>query len=80
MATKPKTVAAPSGPVCPKCGSAKGWMGPTYQHGKRVKVLRPARPNRFMTDIVETVESLTFTCNACGYTRHEACTDTIQGA
>ena len=55
-------------------------MGPTYQHGKRVKVLRPARPNRFVTDIVETVESLTYTCNACGYTRHEACTDTIQGA
>lgn len=79
MATKkrpPAAVSAPSGPPCPKCGSAKGWAGPSYQQGRRVTVLRPTRPNSFRATTVETTESLTFTCNHCGYTRHEACITT----
>lgn len=63
----------PKGPRCPKCGAEKGWSGPHYQKGKRVEVKHPVKPHLFTTSVVETVESLVFTCNQCGYDRHEAC-------
>ena len=73
MATK-KDKKMPEGPACPKCGELKGWIGPRYQEGKRVAVLQPARQsNLWIEKTVETTESLVYTCNACSYTRHEAC-------
>lgn len=67
----------PTGPVCPKCGEQKGWSGPHYQQGRRVKVKVVASPTRFRDEVVESTESLQYTCNGCGYTRHEACNDNL---
>lgn len=67
------------GPPCPKCGSEKGWTGPNYQRGRRVTVRVPWKPNSFRNENIDTVESLDYTCNQCGYTRHEPCKDTIEG-
>lgn len=63
------------GPVCPKCGGQRGWTGPHYQRGKKVTVKVPSKPNTFRKETVETVESLDYACNQCGYTRHEVCKD-----
>jgi uncharacterized Zn finger protein len=61
------------GPPCPKCGLQKGWSGPAYQQGRRVVVNRPNRAYSFESETIETIESLIYSCNACGYVRHEAC-------
>jgi hypothetical protein len=66
---------APNGPPCRKCGEHKPWLGPTYQKGKRVTVLKAADATRFKTEHIDTVESLVWTCTVCGYARHEACKD-----
>lgn len=71
-----KHTKAAEGPPCPKCGAQQGWIGPTYQHGKRVQVLKVHSPTHFRDELVETVESLDYTCVTCGYTRHEPCKDT----
>lgn len=72
---KAKPDKAAEGPPCPKCHSTKGWSGPHYQRGTRVEVKRPKTPTAFYAQVVETNESLAYTCSACGYTRHEACKD-----
>lgn len=75
IADSAKSAAKSKGPTCPKCGQHEGWNGPRYQHGKRVTVKRVANPMQFKSEILDTVESLDYTCNACGYVRHEACND-----
>ena len=64
-----------TGPRCVKCGATAGWSGPSYQRGKRVEVKHPTSPTSFVKSVVETTESLVYTCNQCGYQRHEPCKD-----
>jgi hypothetical protein len=65
----------PEGPRCLKCGAEKGWSGPHYQKGRRIEVNKPRTATSFGTSIIETIESLVYTCNQCGFERHEPCKD-----
>jgi predicted nucleic-acid-binding Zn-ribbon protein len=70
--TKTKQPAA-EGPVCPKCATQSGWAGPVYKPARTIERVIPAKATTFTRVTTNEDECLLWTCNHCGYTRHEPC-------